>query len=206
MVETPSSLPYDVQRTLILWTYSYIYSLSLPLMSLYRYTLCSNNTHKSVDNSERRGSDPLKAAAWSEVFMCLCVSVQRALGMYMCAQCVYSICLQLCCVCGSWQKDFWCCSSSVPHWGPVLLLLSSLPLISKTQPDRSVPALIRLPGSSLCVAGRATKSEHDRNGRLLIRYILYVCGAWLVSSCVYWPSGRTLVDVLEELSAILIYF
>lgn len=103
-------------------------------------------------------------------FVCLCWACAHAFSVYPAFACISLLC--------SWllTKGPWCCSSSVSCCGSVVLLLSSLPLISKAQPDCSVPVVIRLPGSVVCVAGRATESEPMRH-----RTILYPIDLWCLA-------------------------
>lgn len=129
-----------------------------------------------------------------------CVSAWRMLTFPLCV-CMITREPSVCVLLGLWllTKGPWCCSSSVSRWGPVGLLLSSLLLIFKTQSDRSVPALIRPPGSLLCVAGRDTKSgPYWRLINLLHRPSLIVCLCVVPGLChfvVRRPAGRSLWDI-----------
>lgn len=171
----------DFLWKLILWTWS----LRMTLLDTPR---------KNSDKRERKSS----IRGQLLIHHPLCTNVLLSTDVCICTEnlnvCVLSFCLQLCCICSSWQRKPWCCSSSVSCCGPAILLFSSLSLISKTQSDSSVPAPSRPPGFLLCIAGGATKSGLMQTGRLLASYIQYVYGAWFMSSSIQWPLERLLLD------------
>ncbi len=128
------------------------------------------------------------------VFLCVCT----------CALSVYTVqCLPAALLC-LWRltKGPWCCSSSVSRCGPVVLLLSSPPVISKTQSDCSVPALIRLPGSSLCVAGWASKSASAAWPSWTLNNLSHTVCLWCLGCVIFclWANRKNIFRCISKTS------